>query len=103
MWSSRVEPRRRLLVVLRPELEAVRAVDRERVDAEPLQRLQQRVAGAAEEGDALGDLGRLRRVLEQEDVGQRVPGAEHGHVRLVGEGEELVAWSSLISPIAFRR
>jgi hypothetical protein len=40
-------------------------------------------------GHPLGDLRRLRRVLEQEDVAQRVPGSEHGYVRLVGEGEEL--------------
>ena len=56
MWSSRVSQARACGVVLGAELEAVRAVDRERVDAEPLQRLQQRLAGAAEERDALVDL-----------------------------------------------
>ena len=84
------QPRCRLLVVLGAELEAVRAVDRERIDGEPLQRLQERVARAAEERDAFGDLGRLRRVLEEEDVTERMPRAEHGHMRLVGKGEELV-------------
>ena len=90
MWSSRVSQGAACVVVLRPELEAVRAVDRERIDAEPLQRLQERIARAAEERDALGDLRRLRVVLEQEHVTERVAGSEHRHVRLVGEGEELV-------------
>ena len=66
------EPRCRLAGVLRSELEAVGAVDRERVDLEALQRLEDRVAGAAEERDALGDLGRERSVLEEEDVAERV-------------------------------
>ena len=83
------EPRCRLLVLLGAELEAVRPVDRERIDAEALQRLEQGVAGATEERDALRDLGRLRSVLEEEDVGERMTRAEDGDVRLVGEGEEL--------------
>jgi hypothetical protein len=83
------EPRRRLLVLLGAELEAVRPVDREGIDAEALQRLEQGVACAAEERDALRDLGRLRGMLEEEDVGERMARAEDGDVRLVGEGEEL--------------
>ena len=54
-------------------LQAVRAVQQARVDPEPLHRLEHRLAGAAEERDALGELGRSRRVLQQEDVGERVP------------------------------
>ena len=84
------QPRRRLLEALAAELEAVRAVDDHRVDVQALQRLLQRLAGAAEEGDALLDLRRLRRVLEQEDVRQRVPGAEHGNVRRVTCAADLV-------------
>ena len=60
MWSSRVEPGRGVGRVLGAELEAVRAVDGQRVDVEPLQRLEERLAGAAEERDALLDLRRLR-------------------------------------------
>ena len=77
------QPGRRLLEALAAELETVRAVDRHRVDVQPLQRLLQRLAGAAEEGDALLDLRGLRRVLEQKDVRERMARAEHGHVRLV--------------------
>jgi hypothetical protein len=39
----------RLVLVSVEELEAVRAVDRERVDAQALQRLEERVAGTAKE------------------------------------------------------
>ena len=46
---------------------------------EPLDRLQHRLPGAAEERDALVHLGGLRRVLEQHDVGERVARSEHGH------------------------
>ena len=60
-------------------LHAERAVDGERVDAEAAERLAQRGAGAAVERDALLDLGDLRRVLQQQHVGLRVAGAEHGH------------------------
>ena len=74
-------PQPRAALVLRPvdELEAVRPVDRHRVDAEPLQRLEHRLPGAAEEGDALLQLGRLRPVLDEEDVRQRMARAEHRH------------------------
>ena len=60
------------------ELDAVRAVDLHRVDVEPPQRLDQRGAGAAVEGDAFLQLLCLRAVLEQEDVRQRVPGGQGG-------------------------
>ena len=42
-----------------------------------LQRLEERVASAAVEGDSLLQLRRLRRVLEEEDVGERMAGAEN--------------------------
>ena len=60
-------------------LHAERPVDGERVDVQAPERLAQRGAGAAVEGDALLDLRGLRRVLEQEHVGLRVAGAEHRH------------------------
>ena len=63
------EPLAGLLLVRVGELEAVRPVDRHRVDLEPLQRLQNCLPGAAEEGDPFVLLCRLRPVLEQEDVG----------------------------------
>ena len=44
--------------VLGAELEAIRAVDRQRVDVEALQRLEERLPGAAEERHALLDLAR---------------------------------------------
>src|SRR6476646_6257432 len=55
------------------------AVDAERVDAEAFEAFHQRVAGAAVEGDPLLDLRGQRRVLEREDVGLRVAGAENRH------------------------
>src|SRR5439155_504736 len=71
------EERPRLLLVTAGELEAVRPVDRHRIDVQALQRLEERVAGAAVEGDSLLQLRRLRRVLEEEDVGERMAGAEN--------------------------
>ena len=92
MWSSRVShSRARSSVVGAGELEAVRAVDGQRVDAQPLQRLEDRLAGAAEERDALLDLRRLRRVLEQHDVGERMAGAEHRNARSPAARRDLVA------------
>ena len=85
------EERPRLVVALVGELEAVRPVDRHRVDVQPLQRLEDRLAGAPEEGDALLDLRRLRPVLEEHDVGAWVPGSEHGHTLAVSGGGDLVA------------
>ena len=50
---------------------------------ETLQRLQQRLAGTAEERHAFLYLRRLRRPLEEEDVGQWMSGADHRDVQLV--------------------
>ena len=83
----------RLLLVAARELEAVRAVDRHRVDVQALQRLQERVAGAAVEGDSLLQLRRLRRVLEEEDVRERMAGAEHGNARSARRLRKLVTES----------
>ena len=58
----------RLLLVAVGELQAVRPVDRHRVDAQPLQRLEQRVAGAAVERDALLQ---LRRRAARASAGRR--------------------------------
>ena len=44
----------------------------------PLQALQDRLAGAAEERHALLHLGRHGPVLDEQDVGQGMAGAEHG-------------------------
>ena len=96
------EHRARLLRLLSGELEAVRAVDRERVDVQALQRLDDRLAGAPVERHALLRLRRLRPVLEQEDVRHRVPGADHGEAGLAG-GVAISSPSSLISVIAFWR
>ena len=85
------QPRLRIVGVLGAELEAVRPIDGERVDVEPLQRLQQRLPRAAEEGDALLDLRRLRRPFEQEDVRQRMPGSDDRDVELVAVARKLVA------------
>jgi hypothetical protein len=71
------EPLPRLLLVRARELEAVRPVDRHRVDLEAAAATSARLPGAAEEGDALVLLRRLRPVLEQEEVGLRMAGAEH--------------------------
>ena len=81
----------RLVIRLVGELEAVRPVDRHRVDVEPLQRLEDRLACAPEEGDAFLNLRRLRPVLEEHDVGARMPGSEHGHTLAVSGGGDLVA------------
>ena len=85
------QPATRLHRILGSELQAVRTVDRERVDREALQRLQHSLPAAPEEGDTLGDLGVLRPVLEQEDVAERVSRAEDRHVERVTESEELMA------------
>src|SRR5204863_8577528 len=79
----------RLLLVAAGELEAVRPVDRHRIDVQALQRLEERVAGAAVEGYPLLQLRRLRRVLEEEDIRERMPGAEHGHAGPSGRLREL--------------
>ena len=60
-------------------LDAQGPVDRQRIDRQALERLHQRVAGAAVEGDALLDLRGPGRVLDHEDVGLGMAGAEHGH------------------------
>ncbi len=60
-------------------LEDVGAVELQRVDAQALAALHDRRAGAAEERHALVALARLRLVLEQHDVGQRMAGADHRH------------------------
>ena len=64
--------------VIAAQLDDVRAVHEQRVDAQPLHRFEHRLADAAVERDALGELGRRRVVLEQEDVAERVPRTEHG-------------------------
>src|SRR6478736_165999 len=75
------EPCPRLGEVVRPrvdvDLQAYAAVQLQRVDAQPLDALQHRLAGPAEEGHALLHLRSRGPVLEQEDVGQRVAGADH--------------------------
>jgi hypothetical protein len=77
------EPATRLLLVVGvPELEAVRPVDRQRVDVEPLQRLEDRLAGASKERHALLRLGLERPVLEQHDVRERVARSEDGDAEL---------------------
>ena len=63
--GARASATRGVLRILGAELEAVRAVDRERIDAQPLERLEHGLPGAAEERDALLDLRRLRRELEE--------------------------------------
>ena len=83
----------RLLLVTARELEAVRPVDRHRVDVQALQRLEERVAGAAVERDSLLQLRRLRRVLEEEDVGERMAGAENRDAGSPGSLRELVTES----------
>ena len=91
MWNSRVSQRGSVRRILGPELQAVRPVDRERVDVQALKRLQHGRAGAAEERDALLDLLRLRRVLEEDDVRQRMPRADDRHAQLVACPSQLVA------------
>jgi hypothetical protein len=71
------QPLSSLLLVGPGELEAVCPVDRHRVDLEALQRLQHRLTGAPEEGDAFMLLRGLGPVLQEEEVGLRMAGAEH--------------------------
>ena len=85
------------------ELDAVRPVDRHRVDVQPLERLQHRLARPAEERDALLHLRRLRPVLEQEDVRERVTGARAPGSRAPPAARAISSPSSLISEIAFCR
>ncbi len=85
------QPRRRVRGILRPELEAVRPVDGERIDVQALQRLQDRLPRTAEERDTFLDLRRLRQVLQQEDVGQRMARADDRDPELVAGPRELVA------------
>src|SRR5439155_24124033 len=85
------EPACCLARLLGPELEAVGPVDSERIDVQALQGLEDGLSRATEEGDALLDLGWLRRVLEEEDVGERMSRADHGYAQLVAGPRELVA------------
>jgi len=85
------EPPGCVLRILGPELQAVRPVHRERIHVEPLERLQHGLPLAAEERDALLDLRRSRRVLEEEDVGERMARSEHGNAELVAGTSKLVA------------
>src|SRR5450756_873783 len=62
-----------------PALDDVGPVELERIDLEPLAALHERRARAPEERHALVQLGRSRLVLEHEDVGHRVAGADHRH------------------------
>ena len=54
---------------------------------QPLERLQDRLAGPPVERDALLHLGRLRTVLQQQDVAERMAGAEHRHTTAGGAGD----------------
>ena len=58
---------------------------------EPLQRLEDRLSRAAEERHAFLDLGRLRRVLQEEDVCERMARAQHRDAQLVAGASELLA------------
>ena len=84
------EPRLRLVLVAARELEAVRPVDRHRVDPQPLQRLEDRLAGAAVERHALLHLRRLRYRLQHEDVGEGMPRSQHGHAAFTCGSGDLV-------------
>ncbi len=90
MSSSRVRKGRHSSSLAVGELERVRPVDRERVDGQPVERLAQRLAGPPEEGDALLHLSRLRPVLEQEDVGARMAGAEDRNALALAGARDLV-------------
>ena len=57
----------------------------------PLERLEDGLAGTAEERDAFLDLRGLRRVLEEEYVGERMAGSEHRDAQLVTGARELLA------------
>ena len=85
------QPSTSVLGVLGAELEAIRAVDGERIDVEPLQGLEQRLSGTPEERHPLLDLGRLRCPLEKEHVRERVSRSQHGDVQLVAVARKLVA------------
>ena len=92
MCSSRVSQPRCLFVRgALGELDAVRPVDGHRVDAQPLERLEHGLAGAPEERDAFLRLRRLRPVLQEEDVRERVPGAEDGDCCTARCARDLVA------------
>src|SRR6476659_5501085 len=73
------EERARLVLVAVGELDSVLPVDRHRIDMEPLERLEDRLAGAAVEGDPLLYLGRLRLEFEQHHVRERMAGSHDGH------------------------
>src|SRR6476659_8117391 len=66
------EKRARLLLVTAGKLEAVRPVNRHRVNVQALQRLEERVPGATVERDSLLQLRGLWLVLEEEDVCERM-------------------------------
>jgi hypothetical protein len=85
------EPRVGLLLVGARELQAVRAVDCRRVHVQALERLEDRLASAPEERDALVLLRVLGAVLEEEDVGERVARAQHGRLLLAGRLHDLAA------------
>src|SRR5439155_23897147 len=55
-----------------------------------LERLDDRLSGPSVERHTLLRLRRLRAVLEQEDVGQRVAGADDGEMRIAGGPRDLV-------------
>jgi hypothetical protein len=78
------QERPRLVRVAVDELETVRPIDGERIDVEPLQRLEDRLPRAPVERDALLHFSRLRTVLQQHDVPERVPGAKDGHASARG-------------------
>ena len=67
---------------------------------EPLHRLEHGLADAAVEGDALGQLGGRGVVLEQEDVAERMAGAEHGLARGASPRRAISSPSALTSLIA---
>ncbi len=75
------EKRPRLFLVAVGELQAVRAVHRQRIDAQPLQRLEEGIARTSIERHALLELRRARQVLEQEDVGERMTRADDRYAR----------------------
>ena len=59
--------------------------------AEALDRLENCLPGAPEEGDPLVDLGLPRRVLQEKDVAERVPRPEDGRPVRAGGLGDLVA------------
>src|SRR4249920_823638 len=84
------EPPRRVGRILRSELEAVGAVDGERIDVEALQRLQNSLSRATEERDALLDLRGLGGELEEHDVRERMTRAHDRDPQLVTGARKLV-------------